>query len=139
MVRSSSAITELDWLRVFQVDHFVLTWRVYNNIVGFEQLQAKQVDDPDTCKLGKWIASQTDSALANSSEFRQLADAHTVFHTYAAHSWKAKQEGNDALALQAFQDTYKAFQAFDRAIIHLREKMQSLGYRGETSVPPLEK
>lgn len=138
MVRNSSAITELDWLRVFQVDHFVLTWRVYNNIVGFEQLQAKQVDNPDTCKLGKWLASQTDSALAGSSEFRQLADAHAVLHTYAAQSWKAKQEGNDALALQAFQDTYKAFQTFDRALVRLREKMQSLGYREETPVPPLE-
>ena len=34
-------------VRVFEVDHFVLTWRVYNNIVGFEHLQKKQVDDPD--------------------------------------------------------------------------------------------
>ena len=34
-------LTEQDWVRVFEVDHFVLTWRVYNNIVGFEHLQKK--------------------------------------------------------------------------------------------------
>lgn len=46
LVRGCSKITEQDWVRVFEVDHFVLTWRVYNNIVGFEHLQKKQVDDP---------------------------------------------------------------------------------------------
>lgn len=53
LVRGCSKITEQDWVRVFEVDHFVLTWRVYNNIVGFEHLQKKQVDDPGRCKLGK--------------------------------------------------------------------------------------
>ena len=38
LVRGCSQITDQDWLRVFEVDHFVLTWRVYNNIVGFEHL-----------------------------------------------------------------------------------------------------
>ena len=51
LVRGCSKITEQDWVRVFEVDHFVLTWRVYNNIVGFEHLQKKQVDDPGRCKL----------------------------------------------------------------------------------------
>ena len=55
LVRGCSKITEQDWVRVFEVDHFVLTWRVYNNIVGFEHLQKKQVDDPGRCKLGKWL------------------------------------------------------------------------------------
>lgn len=36
-------ITEQDWVRVFEVDHFVLTWRVYNNIVGFEHLQKNRL------------------------------------------------------------------------------------------------
>ena len=41
LVRGCSKITEQDWVRVFEVDHFVLTWRVYNNIVGFEHLSEK--------------------------------------------------------------------------------------------------
>ena len=32
LVRGCSKITEQDWVRVFEVDHFVLTWRVYNSI-----------------------------------------------------------------------------------------------------------
>jgi len=137
MVRGNSAITELDWLRVFQVDHFVLTWRVYNNIVGFEQLLAKQVENPSRCKLGKWLASQTDPALTGSSEFRRLADAHNTFHTYAARSWNAKQEGDNERALQAFRDTCEAFQALDAAIRSVQDKMHALGRLDETKVPPV--
>lgn len=134
MVRKSSVITELDWLRVFQVDHFVLMWRVYNNIVGFEQLQAKQVEDPSKCKLGKWLARQTAPDLINSSEFRLLNDMHNAIHTNATRSWKAKQEGNDTLAMQAFQDTFKAYQDFETAINRLRDKMQTLGHLEKTDV-----
>ena len=63
LVRGCSKITEQDWVRVFEVDHFVLTWRVYNNIVGFEHLQKKQVDDPGRCKLGKWLKQVSDERL----------------------------------------------------------------------------
>lgn len=34
LVRGCSKITQQDWMRVFEVDHYILTWRVYNNIVG---------------------------------------------------------------------------------------------------------
>lgn len=66
LVRGCSKITEQDWVRVFEVDHFVLTWRVYNNIVGFEHLQKKQVDDPGRCKLGKWLKQVSDERLIHS-------------------------------------------------------------------------
>lgn len=139
MVRGSSVISDLDWIRVFQVDHFVLTWRVYNNIVGFEQLQAKQVNNPAKCKLGVWLSSQTEQALINSSEFRLLTDAHTTLHTYAFQSWTAKQQGDDALALQHFHEAWAAFKAFDNAIRKMQEKLQALGKKDETKVPPLAK
>lgn len=69
LVRGCSKITEQDWVRVFEVDHFVLTWRVYNNIVGFEHLQKKQVDDPGRCKLGKWLKQVSDERLIHSKEY----------------------------------------------------------------------
>ena len=76
LVRGCSEITQQDWMRVFEVDHYVLTWRVYNNIVGFEHLQKKQVDNPAGCKLGKWLNRQTDERLVRSSEYTALVKAH---------------------------------------------------------------
>lgn len=83
LVRGCSKITEQDWVRVFEVDHFVLTWRVYNNIVGFEHLQKKQVDDPGRCKLGKWLKQVSDERLIHSKEYISLSKSHEDLHKYA--------------------------------------------------------
>ena len=40
MVRGFAEITQQDWMRVFEVDHYVLTWRVYNNILPVRELEA---------------------------------------------------------------------------------------------------
>ena len=139
LVRGCSKITQQDWMRVFEVDHYILTWRVYNNIVGFEHLLKKQVDDPSRCKLGKWIAQLKDDKIVNSSEFKQLVKAHNDLHHYAELSWHANEDGDKEKAMQYFNDTYNAFSQFDEAINKLQKKMQQLGYNDITAIVAFEK
>lgn len=134
LVRGCSIITEQDWLRVFEVDHYILTWRVYNNIVGFEHLQKKQVDNPSGCKFGKWINKQTDERLIRSKEFQNLVHAHNELHKYATQSWQAKEDEKEELAVKYFEKTYEAFLVFDGALKKLQEKMRLLGYLEETQI-----
>lgn len=138
LVRGCSNITQQDWMRVFEVDHYVLTWRVYNNIVGFEHLKKKQVDNPLGCKLGKWLNSQTDSRLTESPEFGQLVKTHEVLHHFATLSWQAKEDGDDKKALSYFNDTYDAFLKYDKALNNLQKKMQQLGYNNATQIVSFE-
>ena len=51
MVRGFSEITQLDWLRVFEVDHFILMWRVYNNAADYERLKVTQLNNPESCRI----------------------------------------------------------------------------------------
>ena len=134
LVRGCSAITEQDWLRVFEVDHYILTWRIYNNIVGFEHLRQEQVNNPTSCKLGKWLEAQTDKALTQSSEFQKLVAAHNELHKCANKSWTAKEEGNNELALSYFEDTYNAYEVYNKAIHDLQSKMRSLNYKEQTQI-----
>ena len=112
LVRGCSKITEQDWVRVFEVDHFVLTWRVYNNIVGFEHLQKKQVDDPGRCKLGKWLKQVSDERLIHSKEYISLSKSHEDLHRYATLSWQANEDGDHSKAISYFDDTYRSYQEF---------------------------
>ena len=128
LVRGCSKITEQDWVRVFEVDHFVLTWRVYNNIVGFEHLQKKQVDDPGRCKLGKWLKQVSDERLIHSKEYISLAKSHEDLHKYATLSWQANEDGDHSKAISYFDDTYRSYQEFDEALHRFQSKMHSLGY-----------
>lgn len=138
LARGCSAITEQDWLRVFEVDHYIFTWRIYNNIVGFEHLRQNQVDNATGCKLGKWLANQTDKELKQSSEFKQLENAHNELHKAATSSWTAKEEGNDELALTYFQQTYDAYLVYVKALNNLQGKMRALGYTEQTEIKRFE-
>ena len=128
LVRGCSKITEQDWVRVFEVDHFVLTWRVYNNIVGFEHLQKKQVDDPGRCKLGKWLKQVSDERLIHSKEYISLAKSHEDLH----------EDGDHSKAISYFDDTYRSYQEFDEALHRFQSKMHSLGYNDITQIVKFE-
>ena len=138
LVRGCSKITEQDWVRVFEVDHFVLTWRVYNNIVGFEHLQKKQVDDPSRCKLGKWLKQVSDERLIHSKEYISLAKSHEDLHRYATLSWQANEDGDHSKAISYFDDTYRSYQEFDEALHRFQSKMHSLGYNDITQIVKFE-
>ena len=126
LVRGCSKITQQDWMRVFEVDHYILTWRVYNNIVGFEHLLKKQVDDPSRCKLGKWIAQLKDDKIVNSSEFKQLVKAHNDLHHYAELSWHANEDGDKEKAMQYLMIHIILFHNLMRHLISFRRKCSSL-------------
>lgn len=138
LVRGCSKITEQDWVRVFEVDHFVLTWHVYNNIVGFEHLQKKQVDDPGRCKLGKWLKQVSDERLIHSKEYISLAKSHEDLHRYATLSWQANEDGDHSKAISYFDDTYRSYQEFDEALHRFQSKMHSLGYNDITQIVKFE-
>lgn len=139
MVRKNSVITDLDWVRVFEVDHFLLVWRVYNNIVGFERLEARQVNNPTSCKLGIWISEQRNPELTHSNEFQHLVSSHNSIHELATRSWQAKEQGNDTAAMQYFQNAFLAFQDFDTAIKNVLSRMRTIGYRDVTEIVPFQK
>lgn len=134
MARGFSEITQQDWLRVFEIDHFILMWRVYNNAVDFEHLKVTQLNNPESCKIGKWIAAQKNPSITNSSEFATLKRAHRDVHKWATKSWEAKEDGNTELALEYFQKTYDAFFVYQKAIHGMQDLLRKLGDTEKTEI-----
>lgn len=132
MFRSFSNVTVQDMLRVFEIDHFILMWRVYNNAAGFEQLKITQLNNPESCKLGKWIGAQTDPQITGSRQFKELDAAHRQVHKHACDSWYAKDSGNVELAMEHFQKCYDAYGVYKDKIAALKEYMRTIGYTDET-------
>ncbi|MGN0320764.1 MAG: methyl-accepting chemotaxis protein [Lachnospira sp.] len=132
MFRSFSNVTVQDMLRVFEIDHFILMWRVYNNAAGFEQLKITQLNNPEGCKLGKWMCSQTDPQITGSRQFKELDAAHKQVHKHACDSWYAKDSGNVELAMEHFQKCYDAYGVYKEKIAALKEYMKTIGYTDET-------
>lgn len=134
MYREAGCVTTQDKLKVFEVDHFILMWRIYNHAMGFESLRLNQVNNNDKCKLGLWLREQTDTRITQSSPFRATSDAHDTLHKYATASWKAKDKGDIAEAMVQFSKCYDAYFVFQEKIHALQKYMQTLGYTEETKI-----
>lgn len=133
MARRNSKLTTLDWLTVFEIDHLIFTWRVYNNLAGFEHLKITQLNAPKGCKLGKWMDSQTDSRIVSSRELMQLKRDHEELHKHACDSWYAAEEGDREKALCHFNMAYETYGRFVKSLAGLREVVKSTGDTAVTS------
>lgn len=127
MARNNSSLSTLDWLTVFEVDHLIFTWRVYNNLADFEKLKIEQLNNPKGCKFGKWVTTQTDSRITGSKEFIQVVKDHEEIHKYACDSWYAKDSGNREEALRQFNFAYDAYNRFTKSLAGLRQVIKNTG------------
>ncbi len=134
MFREAGKVTTQDMLKIFEIDHFIVMWRVYNNVADFERLKITQLNNQDSCKLGKWMHAQTDPKITGSQEFKKLDSAHRLVHKYACDSWMAKDKGDAAAAIAAFEKCREAYGEFKKAIGEMRSYMRTIGYTDETKI-----
>lgn len=127
MARHRSKLTTLDWLSVYEVDHLIFTWRLYNTIAGFEHLKITQLNNPTGCKIGKWFAAQTDPRITGSAAFKKAFDAHAGLHSTACDCWYANENGNRDEALRLFQVSLEAYGNYVKALHELAEVIKSTG------------
>lgn len=107
-------------------------WRVYNNAVDFERLRKEQLNNPKTCKIGKWIAAQTNPQITGSAEFKEVIETHNNIHKYATLSWEARDREDIQGAMDYFQQTYDAFYVYKRAV----ENLQNCWHVWEKQIRP---
>jgi prefoldin subunit 5 len=134
MARHRSKLTTLDWLNVYEVDHLIFTWRLYNTIAGFEHLRIEQLNNPKGCKIGKWFAAQTDERITGSNAFKKLFVAHEELHKVACDCWYANEEGNRSEALKLFYVALDAYAKYVELINELKEVIKSTG---DTELTPV--
>lgn len=134
MFRHNAKPTLHDTLRVFEVDHLTLTWRLYNNIVEFENLRLTQVNNPTGCKFGVWISSVTDQVLLDSEQFGKIVSTHEELHRCCVECFMAKQAYDNKLAIQKFGEAMEAFNGFKNAMEDFHEFLREIGITKETDV-----
>jgi methyl-accepting chemotaxis protein len=134
VARRRAKLYTQDWLTVYEIDHLIFTWRLYNNLADFEKLKLEQVNNPKGCKFGKWLAAQTDTRITHSTAFRQAMTYHNNIHAHAVDSWHAKDSGNREQAFAHFQLAYAEYQKFVTALKDLKEVIASTGDTNQSQI-----
>lgn len=134
LARGNSEITKLDWITVYEIDHLIFTWRIYNNVSGFEKLKIEQVNNNTGCKFGKWVTANESTPLGKTSEFKAAKDAHNRLHSCAVASWEAMNSNDRVTAMNHFEEAYREYDNFVKAINGLRKAVRALGDVKETKI-----
>ena len=134
VARRRAILYPQDWLIVYEIDHLIFTWRLYNNLADFEKLRLDQVNNPKGCKFGKWVTAQTDPRITGSNAFKQAVKYHDEIHAHAVDSWHAKDEGNREEALRHFLMAYDVYPKFVKALHDIRRVIASTGDTRESKI-----
>lgn len=136
VAKKGSVLSMIDWITVFEVDHFVFTWRLYNNLIGFENLRLEQVNNVTGCKFGKWVGNQKNEAIVNSQAFAKCVEMHRELHKHAEDSWHAKDRSDREAAMKSFELALAAYNKLQKHLHELKEVIRISVDSRQTLLPP---
>ncbi len=90
-------------LELYKTDHLFWTWRIYNLILGFENIKSSEVGNQHECRLGHWVDSQDSAKCRLLPAFKQLETPHKQVHELAREAAVAYEQGNIAKAEQILE------------------------------------
>lgn len=120
IARFSSNLDKAQWLEIYETDHVIYTWRLFNHIYGYEKLELKNVSNSEGCKLGKWIHSITDTKITEHPKFRQLKETHMKLHKKGVECYEAVEHGQTELAIQYYEQAQSILEQLVDAIHELK-------------------
>lgn len=134
LFRQNSRPTLHDTLRIFEVDHLTLAWRVYNHLRDFETLKITQLNNPNGCKLGLWLNQQSDPKIGATVGFQKISLLHTTLHEHAVKCYEAKEAYNMPLAQQEFTLLLNTMMELRTAMDDFHQYLHSIGISAETEI-----
>lgn len=99
-----------EWLRIFEVDHIVFTWRLNSAIRGGEKLKRESIAGSTNCKLGKWIVGIKDEQILENPAFISLREIHKELHEKALKCFEEIELGNKETAQQYYEEANQVLQ-----------------------------
>ncbi len=74
-------------------DHLHWKWRIYNLLLGYEKLNAEDVGNHHTCRLGKWIEANKSVYPKLEGLIRDMEKPHSELHKLAGEAIKLYNQG----------------------------------------------
>ncbi|WAA13176.1 methyl-accepting chemotaxis protein [Fervidibacillus halotolerans] len=82
-LRLNLYLTEKDILQMAKTDHLLWKWKVYNVLLGVEEMDSKEVISHKDCRLGKWYYGHELEQVKNNMAFQEIEEPHKKVHEYA--------------------------------------------------------
>lgn len=100
-------ISQEDIIELTITDHLLWRWKIYNLMLGFENMKEQDVGSPKESRLGKWYDGKGRELLGNEQAFKELEKPHLEVHEIARKAVNAYNHGDKEAAEQYLQQLAK--------------------------------
>lgn len=109
-----------DIIKVAITDHLLWKWRIYNMMLGLEDISIQEVTSHRDCNLGRWYYGDLPREITNLSTFRALEEPHKKVHDCARRAVEQYQLGNTDHVKEILEQLEDA----SETVVQLLEKLQ---------------
>ncbi len=91
-------ISQEDIIEVAITDHLLWRWKIYNLILGFENMTVDDIGTPKSSRLGEWYDGKGRELLSKEKAFQDLEEPHKKVYDIAKKAVEAYHKGDKVLA-----------------------------------------
>lgn len=101
------SLNEKQLIDICKTDHLMWRWRVYNMLLGYENIDVNTIGSHFECRLGKWYYSQGKEKFGSLNEFLLMEKPHADLHKFAKEAAIAYQNNDISKAERALAEMDK--------------------------------
>ncbi len=95
-------------IKLAKSDHVIWKKRLANMVIGRDGLNANELADHHTCRLGKWYDNVTEAKYKHNPVFRQLVEPHKLVHEHGIRAVEYFNAGRMQSALKEIEQVEAA-------------------------------
>lgn len=112
-------------LELAKTDHILWKWRIYNMLIGLEQIDPALVSSHKDCRLGKWYFNPaTVKRVKDSLAYREIDKPHQQVHEFAKLAAESYNKGNIKEA-EAYM--HRLEEASNQVLFYIDQLIDELG------------
>ena len=96
-------ISQEDIIELAITDHLLWRWKIYNLILGFEEMSERNIGSPRESRLGQWYYGKGQEIVGNERAFKELKKPYMEVHEIAREAVSAYNYGEKAKAEEYLQ------------------------------------
>lgn len=94
LVRNRHFLTDMDMIDIYKTDHILWRWRVYNMLLGYENIDIDEIGDYKRCRLGRWCYGEDCKQFEGIKAFEDMKEPHIELHQVAKAAALAYSSGD---------------------------------------------
>src|SRR5690606_14543249 len=109
-----------DIIRLTKYDHLHDKWKVYNVLLGIENLSCEEIVHHDQCRFGKWYYGKLPERVKQMQAFKDLEEPHKQVHELTRQAIQLHRQGRVREAEEALEQISENINLMEQLMLQMK-------------------